>query len=332
MDLGIEYEQVTTDTPLELVLFDLLKASNPPGPPARPTSARRAGEVLVELSHPLYALGLLAIAGPILFHLIQRRPRGEVPFSSLMFLTPTPPRLTRRSRLDNLLLLFLRRSAAHLARPGVRAPFWRQAANLDFGNVERRRVAVVIDTSASMRRGDLWRQAKQRAEEAIAACRPADELALFAFDGSSRPLLSFHESAALGPGRRQAVAQAQVERLEPTWGGTQLDQALIDAVAAIEDVADTSEKAGRMPRRIVLISDLQQGSQLEAARRVRVALGRGTRAEDRGRPGLQRQPARLGRRQRARAVERKPTSPRPAGGGDERARVQPREIPGGPGR
>ncbi|AGA24842.1 vWA domain-containing protein [Singulisphaera acidiphila] len=213
---------------------------------------------------PLYALGLLALAAPILFHLIQRKPRGEVPFSSLMFLTPTPPRLTRRSRLDNLLLLLLRAAALTLLALAFARPFLRQAANLDYGNVARRRVAVVIDTSASMRRGDLWPKAKKLAEEAIAACRPADQLALFAFDGASRPLLSFHESATLDPSRRQAVATALVERLEPTWGGTQLGQALIDAVAAIEDVADTSEKAGRMPRRIVLISDLQQGSRLEA--------------------------------------------------------------------
>ena len=56
---------------------------------------------------PLYVLGLLAVAAPIVFHLIRRTPRGEVPFSSLMFLAPSPPRLTRRSRLDHWLLLLL---------------------------------------------------------------------------------------------------------------------------------------------------------------------------------------------------------------------------------
>lgn len=50
----------------------------------------------------------LAIAGPILFHLIRRQPQGRVLFSSLMFLRSSPPRLTRKSRLDNLLLLLLR--------------------------------------------------------------------------------------------------------------------------------------------------------------------------------------------------------------------------------
>ena len=35
-------------------------------------------------------------------------------------------------------------------------------------------------------------------------------------------------------------------------------------MTAIEDVADTSEKVARMPRRVVLVSDLAQGSRLDA--------------------------------------------------------------------
>ena len=57
---------------------------------------------------------------------------------------------------------------------------------------------------------------------------------------------------------------AGLARLAPTYGSTDLGQALVDAVGAIEDAADASEKAGRMPRRVVLISDLQQGSRLDA--------------------------------------------------------------------
>jgi hypothetical protein len=213
---------------------------------------------------PLYVLGVLAVAAPIVFHLIRRSPRGEVLFSSLMFLSPTPPRLTRRSRLDQLLLLLLRAAALCLLAFAFARPFLRQAARLDFGNVERQRIAVLIDTSASMRRGGLWPKAKAKAIEVIDACRPADQLALFAFDGTSRPLLGFAESATLDPSRRQAVARGLLDGLAPSWGGTNLGQALVDAVSAIEDVADTSEKAGRMPRRVVLISDLPQGSRLEA--------------------------------------------------------------------
>jgi hypothetical protein len=213
---------------------------------------------------PLYALGLLAIAAPIIFHLIRRTPRGEVAFSSLMFLAPSPPRLTRRSRLDHLLLLVLRAAALALLALAFARPFWRQAARLSADDGARRRIAVLIDNSASMRRGDLWTRARAMADQAIAECRPADQLALFSFDQAVHPLLSFDESRTLDPARRQAIARARLAQLAPGWGGTHLGQALIDAASAIEDVADTSEKAGRMPRRIVLISDLQQGSRLEA--------------------------------------------------------------------
>ena len=45
----------------------------------------------MSLLAPLYFLGALAIGLPILFHLIRRQPKGEVEFSSLMFLRPSPP-------------------------------------------------------------------------------------------------------------------------------------------------------------------------------------------------------------------------------------------------
>ena len=83
---------------------------------------------------PLYLLGVLAVAAPIVFHLIRRSPRGEVPFSSLIFLTPSPPRLTRRSRLDHILLLLLRALALCLLAFAFARPFLRQQAQ----QVERR--------------------------------------------------------------------------------------------------------------------------------------------------------------------------------------------------
>jgi Mg-chelatase subunit ChlD len=213
---------------------------------------------------PLYILGALAIAAPIIFHLIRRTPRGQVPFSSLMFLAPTPPRLTRRSRLDNILLLLLRASALALLALAFARPFLREPVSLNFGDVERRRVLVLVDTSASLRRADLWAKAKALAETAVTAARPGDQLAVFAFDSTSKPLLTFAESIPLDPAKRLAIAKARIDSLEPTWASTNLGQGLVDAVAAIEDAPDASEKAGRMPRRIVLISDLQQGSRIDA--------------------------------------------------------------------
>ena len=213
---------------------------------------------------PLYALGLLAVAAPIVFHLIRRAPKSEVPFSSLMFLSPTPPRLSKRSRLDHVLLLILRATALTLLALAFMRPFLRQATRLDAGGGERKRVVVLLDASASLRRGDLWAKAKALADEAVAAAAPGDRLAVYAFDTTSRPVLGFAESAALDPSRRLAVARGRLGPLQPSWGATDLGQALIDAVAAFEDVSDANEKTGRMPRRVVLITDLQQGSRLDA--------------------------------------------------------------------
>ncbi len=213
---------------------------------------------------PLFLLGALAIAAPVVFHLIRRTPRGAVSFSSLMFLAPTPPRMTRRSRLDDWPLLLLRAAALGLLAAAFARPFLRQAASLTSPEEGRRRVAVLIDTSASLRRGDLWDRAKALADAAIAACRPDDQLALLAFDGSTRTVFGFDESATLEPSRRRALARARLARLAPSWGMTDLGRALVDAVGALEGVADASEKAGRMPRRVVLVTDLQQGSRLDA--------------------------------------------------------------------
>ncbi len=116
---------------------------------------------------PLYLLGVLAVAAPIIFHLIRRAPRGEVPFSSLIFLAPSPPRLTRRSRLDNILLLILRASALCLLAFGFARPFLREHALWNPGDDTQRRTAVLIDTSASLRRGDLWAKARATARQAV---------------------------------------------------------------------------------------------------------------------------------------------------------------------
>ena len=57
---------------------------------------------------PLFLVGALAVAAPIIFHLIRRTSREKITFSSLMFLRPTLPRVTRSSRLENIFLLLLR--------------------------------------------------------------------------------------------------------------------------------------------------------------------------------------------------------------------------------
>src|SRR5262249_60598842 len=96
---------------------------------------------------PLYLAGLAALSLPVIFHLVRRTPRGRQDFSSLMFLAPTPPRLTRRSRLDQVLLLLLRLGALGLLAFAFARPFLRESSLLSLNDLPRRRVAILLDTS-----------------------------------------------------------------------------------------------------------------------------------------------------------------------------------------
>lgn len=212
---------------------------------------------------PLFMLGIAAVSAPILFHLIRRTPRGEQTFSSLMFLSPSPPRITRRSRLDNLLLLLLRALALVLIALAFARPFFRETAQLEQESTPTQLVAVVLDSSASIRRGDLWTQGVAAANSAIADLRPTDRLAVFLSDESLTPIISFDESTQLDPSQRRAAVAARLAEASPSWRATHLGQALIDAAAALSETVDESEEAGRSPRRIVLITDLQTGGRLD---------------------------------------------------------------------
>src|SRR5438876_12401124 len=113
----------------------------------------------MSLLAPIFLFGALAISLPVLFHLIRRSTREKTPFSSLMFLLPSPPRLTRRSRLEHILLLVLRCAVIGLLALGFARPFIKKAVEVEPSPADARRMVVLVDTSASMRRADLWADA-----------------------------------------------------------------------------------------------------------------------------------------------------------------------------
>src|SRR5215217_7101646 len=101
---------------------------------------------------PLFFLGALGVIGPIIFHLIRRTTREHTPFSSLMFLRPTPPRVTRRSRLENLWLLLLRCAVIALLALGFARPCLQQRSVTPPAVAAKKRTVLLVDSSASMRR------------------------------------------------------------------------------------------------------------------------------------------------------------------------------------
>ena len=226
---------------------------------------------------PLYLAGLAALSLPLILHLVRRTPKGKKEFSSLMFLSPSPPRLTRRSRLDQILLLLLRLAILALLAFAFARPFLRQEATLSFNNLPSRRVAILLDTSASMRRADLWQQAIKQVEKELDDLGPQDEVALYTFGDRLQTLVGFErdtsptrekESAASKPASEGSllpkvdVVRQQLKTLRPTWSATDLGAALVAVAGELEAAGDVAQSVAEP--QLIVVSDFQKGARTEA--------------------------------------------------------------------
>lgn len=211
---------------------------------------------------PLFLAGLAGLSIPLILHLVRRTPKGKQQFSSLMFLSPTPPRLTRRSRLDQVLLLLMRLAALALLVFAFARPFLRETALLSLNDLPRRRVALLVDTSASMRRGDIWQQAQQAITRELDELGPQDEVALFTFDDEVETIVTFQTQSQPNGAAAVDVVRSAVKQAQPTWAAGDLGTALTSLASELDAERDVQQST--IKTQLIVISDFQQGSRLEA--------------------------------------------------------------------
>ena len=209
---------------------------------------------------PLFLLGALAVVGPVVFHLVRRATRDRVPFSSLDFLRPTPPRLDRRSRVEHWLLLLLRCTAILLLALGFARPFLKGIPDPLTTATRSKRVVLLLDTSASLQRPGAWDHAKERVRHHLQNSSGIQDLALVAFDRTPRVLLSFNEWRSAASQDRVPLVESRLTGLEPGWSETRIDTALLRGLDLLGETLP-----GPLPeiREIVVLSDLQEGSHTE---------------------------------------------------------------------
>lgn len=208
---------------------------------------------------PLYLLGAAAVVGPILMHLRRKPPQERVEFSSLMFLEAQTPVPVSKRRLERWLLLLLRCLALVLLALMFARPVWQSLdATASGANTA---TLVLVDRSASMRRATLWQQAVEVAGEEVRKAAPADRVALAVFDREPAVLWSFEEDAK-DAAARDATAVQRLTATKPGWAATDLGQALVDGLALF----GRSSGLGGLQRRVVLVTDLQEGARLDALR------------------------------------------------------------------
>jgi hypothetical protein len=113
--------------------------------------------------NPLALLGLLAVGGPILIHLLRQPRAVRVPFPSLRFVQPSRTVAARMRRISDPWLLLVRvlivaAVALALAQPVLLTPALLEAWN---GRTAR---AIVLDTSRSMQAPAVAGAARQQAQ------------------------------------------------------------------------------------------------------------------------------------------------------------------------
>lgn len=118
-------------------------------------------------------LGLLALAIPVLIHLLQRRRFDIVDWGAMQFLHVAPS-TRRRWWWDEFILLLLRMGMLAVLVLALASPFVEGKLVQQFSGSSRRTVVFILDPSASMSRGDVWTRAKDWITNALDQLQGSD--------------------------------------------------------------------------------------------------------------------------------------------------------------
>ena len=187
--------------------------------------------------YPAFLIGGLAVAIPVVLHLLRREVAPEVPFTAVRLLQRSPVERTHRRRLRDLLLLAARIVALLLLAFAFARPYVQGAAPA------RLRV-IAIDRSYSMAGTERFERARELARRAIDEAGGA-RVALVGLDDRAEVLSE--------PGGA-SEARAALDRVGPGYGGTRYS-ALFDKVAELALGAEGE---------LVFVSDLQASGWAQA--------------------------------------------------------------------
>jgi hypothetical protein len=195
--------------------------------------------------NPLFFLGSLAVAVPILLHLIKRENARKMEFPSLMFLRRIHKRTIRYQKLRHLLLLLLRILAFLLIMFAFMRPYGEESpvAASVMGGITSAHI-IAIDNSMSMDYQDRWARAKEAAVDIVQHSNPGDKYAVLEFSDKTAVQTQLTKDSS--------VALRQIENSEdPGDRPTRYIQVL----RAAEKIA---QEAGTGERIIHIISDFQK--------------------------------------------------------------------------
>ena len=185
---------------------------------------------------PLFLIGAVAAAIPILLHLFHRKTEVVIDFPAASLLKRAPVQQHRRRRLRELILLALRVTALLLLALSFARPYLTGASAPDSVPI----TVIAVDTSMSMTAPGQFARARDAAERAVAAAPSSHPVALVAFADAATVMVQ--------PTTDRSAVTAEIARMTPGRGGTRYRTAL----------ARASEVIGDREGRVVVVTDLQQ--------------------------------------------------------------------------
>jgi len=185
---------------------------------------------------PLFLIGAIAAAVPILLHLFHRKTEVVIDFPAVSLLKRAPVQQHRRRRLRELLLLALRVAALLLLAVSFARPYFAGAAAPDSLPL----TVIAVDTSMSMSAPGQMDRARAAATRAAAAAPASHALALIGFGDAA--------AVVVEPTTDRSAITSAIAQLSANASGTRFRTAL----------ARSSEIIGTREGHVVIVSDLQQ--------------------------------------------------------------------------
>jgi Aerotolerance regulator N-terminal/von Willebrand factor type A domain len=185
---------------------------------------------------PLFLIGVIAAAVPILLHLFHRKTEVVIDFPAVSLLKRAPVQQHRRRRLRELLLLALRVAALLLLALSFARPYFADAVAPNSVPL----TVIAVDTSMSMSAPGQMDRARAAATSAANAAPASHALALIGFGDAA--------TVVVPPTTDRSAITSAIPQLNANATGTRFRTAL----------ARASELVGTREGHVVVVSDLQQ--------------------------------------------------------------------------
>ncbi|MCK5146964.1 BatA and WFA domain-containing protein [bacterium] len=185
-------------------------------------------------------LGLAGASIPILIHLLSRRHRVLIPFSTLRFFKALEPRTLSWLRLKQRLLLLLRTLILAMLALALSHPYWRDKANKGPGSPGAHNVAIILDQSLSMQAGGRWNEAKDMVNTFLKSQNDRDQYALFSMITPEETIIDISPVEIMN----------RIKKVQPRWQSGSPG----DIVSSASKWLSESSASGR---ELVVISDFQ---------------------------------------------------------------------------